>query len=104
MTAAALSSTPVLPSEGESKLARESGTKVVQVGEGSDELFCGYSDYAGYLDFYNRVWRRLSGLPVSIRRATAALGQGFSRTGIGGLLPKGGKMLPDLFRPAVRAI
>lgn len=29
-----------------SKLARESGVSVVQVGEGSDDLFCGYSNYA----------------------------------------------------------
>ena len=81
-----------------SKLARETGTKVVQVGEGSDELFCGYSDYALYLDFYNRVWRHLARLPAPIRRAMAAVGQGLSQTGAGRLLPKGGKMLPDVFR------
>ena len=81
-----------------SKLARETGTKVVQVGEGSDELFCGYHDYALYLDFYNRVWRHLSGLPAPMRRAIAAAGRGFSRIGAGRLLPKGGKMLSDVFR------
>jgi asparagine synthase (glutamine-hydrolysing) len=81
-----------------STLARETGTKVVQVGEGSDELFCGYRDYARYLDFHARVWRHLARLPAPIRRVVAALGQGVSRTGIGSLLPKGGKMLPDLSR------
>jgi len=40
-----------------SKLAKESGVTVVQVGEGSDELFCGYSAYARYLDVYHRYWR-----------------------------------------------
>ncbi len=81
-----------------SKLARETGTKVVQVGEGSDELFCGYRDYARYLDFHNRVWRHLAQLPAPMRRAMAAAGQGFSRTGASRLLPKGGKMLADVFR------
>jgi len=81
-----------------SKLARETGTKVIQVGEGSDELFCGYRDYALYLDFYNRVWRHLARLPAPMRRAMAAAGQVVSRTGAGRLLPKGGKMLPDVFR------
>jgi asparagine synthase (glutamine-hydrolysing) len=81
-----------------SKLARETGTKVVQVGEGSDELFCGYSDYALYLDFYNRVWRHLARLPAPMRRAMAGAVTALGRTGVPGMLPKGGKMLPDLFR------
>ncbi|MEK9724575.1 MAG: asparagine synthase (glutamine-hydrolyzing), partial [Rhodospirillaceae bacterium] len=33
-----------------SKLARESGVTVVQVGEGSDEQFCGYDSWMRYLD------------------------------------------------------
>lgn len=81
-----------------SKLARETGTKVVQVGEGSDELFCGYRDYALYLDLYNRVWRHLARLPAPMRRAMAAAGQALCRTGAQRLLPKGRKMLPDVFR------
>ena len=32
-----------------SKLAHDNGMKVVQVGEGSDEQFCGYSGYMAYL-------------------------------------------------------
>lgn len=39
-----------------SKLLRDTGVVVVQVGEGSDELFCGYSTYAKYIDFNKRVW------------------------------------------------
>jgi len=81
-----------------SKLARESGTKVVQVGEGSDELFCGYRDYAVYLDIYDRVWRHLERLPAPMRRAMAAAGQALCRTGAPRLLPKGRKMLTDVFR------
>ena len=40
-----------------SKLLKDSGTTVVQVGEGSDELFCGYSQYAKYIDIYNSYWK-----------------------------------------------
>ncbi len=81
-----------------SKLARETGTKVVQVGEGSDELFCGYRDYALYLELYNRAWRHLTRLPAPMRRAIASAGQAFCRTGAQRVLPKGRKMLPDVFR------
>lgn len=39
-----------------SKLLKDSGVTVVQVGEGSDELFCGYSTYGRYIDIYNTYW------------------------------------------------
>src|SRR5205085_6113528 len=51
------------------RLARESGTTVIQVGEGSDELFCGYEDYKRYLRLYDRAWQHLARLPGSVRRA-----------------------------------
>lgn len=35
-----------------SKLLKEKGVTVVQVGEGSDELFCGYDQYVNYLNSY----------------------------------------------------
>lgn len=38
------------------KLLKDSGVTVVQVGEGSDELFCGYNSYAQSIDLYNRYW------------------------------------------------
>jgi asparagine synthase (glutamine-hydrolysing) len=60
-----------------SRLARETGTKVVQVGEGSDELFCGYRDYARYLDFHARVWT--ARLPGPIRRGGALGGSQSNR-------------------------
>jgi len=81
-----------------SKLARETGTTVVQVGEGSDELFCGYRDYANYLDLNDRLWRHLARLPEPLRRSMASLGGALYRTGVTRLLPKGRKMLPDLLR------
>lgn len=39
------------------KLAKDSGVTVVQVGEGADELFCGYETYARVLNFHKRAWR-----------------------------------------------
>jgi len=81
-----------------SKLARDSGTKVIQVGEGSDELFCGYSDYASYLKIYNRGWRQLAALPAFIRKGIAGMGQAAFRMGGRYFLPKGRKMFPDLLR------
>jgi asparagine synthase (glutamine-hydrolysing) len=81
-----------------SKLARDTGTKVVQVGEGSDELFCGYRDYAFYLDMYDHVWRHLARLPGPVRRAMATAGHALYRTGATRFLPKGRKMFPDLLR------
>lgn len=39
-----------------SKLAHDSGMKVIQVGEGSDEQFCGYSGYMSYLKMYHKYW------------------------------------------------
>ena len=52
-----------------SKLVRDSGTIVVQVGEGSDEQFAGYRSYMTYLDMYRRFWRPFSRLPRAARRA-----------------------------------
>ncbi len=40
-----------------SKLAKENGIKVVQVGEGADELFFGYSTYLLYKNFYDSYWK-----------------------------------------------
>jgi asparagine synthase (glutamine-hydrolysing) len=39
-----------------SKLAKESGITVVQVGEGSDEQFAGYSGYLSYLKLHKKYW------------------------------------------------
>jgi len=39
-----------------SKLARDSGVTVVQVGEGADEQFCGYDSWMTYLRFFKKFW------------------------------------------------
>lgn len=52
-----------------SKLARESGTIVVQIGEGSDELFSGYSWMLREIKFHDTLWRGFVALPSYLRRA-----------------------------------
>jgi asparagine synthase (glutamine-hydrolysing) len=39
-----------------SKLAKDAGVTVVQVGEGSDEQFCGYDSWMTYLKLYKAFW------------------------------------------------
>jgi asparagine synthase (glutamine-hydrolysing) len=54
-----------------SEEARRNGTRVIQVGEGSDELFSGYTSYAMFTDFHRRVWRPYRALPSRLRMAAA---------------------------------
>ena len=54
-----------------SKLARDSGTIVVQVGEGSDEIFSGYDNYVRHLRIYENFWRHAESLPLALRRAVS---------------------------------
>lgn len=56
-----------------SKLARDSGTIVVQVGEGADEIFSGYDNYRQYLGIYEKFWRHAERVPPSLRRAVAGV-------------------------------
>ena len=56
-----------------SKLARDSGTIVVQVGEGSDEIFSGYENYVRHLRIYESFWRHAEALPRGLRRAFSNL-------------------------------
>lgn len=68
-----------------SKLVRDSGTIVVQVGEGSDEQFCGYDSYMGYLRLYHRYWRPFQRLPRGVQRLVAgAARRGSAWLGRGG--------------------
>lgn len=39
-----------------SKLTRDNGVTVIQVGEGADEQFSGYASYMGYLKLYHKYW------------------------------------------------
>jgi asparagine synthase (glutamine-hydrolysing) len=54
-----------------SKLARDSGTIVIQVGEGSDEIFSGYDNYVRHLRIYENFWRHAENLPLALRRTVA---------------------------------
>lgn len=59
-----------------SKLARDNGATVVQVGEGSDEQFCGYQSYMGYRQLHSKYWlpfRRFLPKPLQSLVAWAAL-------------------------------
>jgi asparagine synthase (glutamine-hydrolysing) len=56
-----------------SKLARDSGTIVVQVGEGSDEIFSGYDKYVKNLLLYERFWQHAEKIPLVARRAASAV-------------------------------
>ncbi len=54
-----------------SKLLKESGVTVVQVGEGSDELYCGYQNYVNYLTTYNNYYQPARLIPQPLKRAGA---------------------------------
>jgi len=54
-----------------SKLAKDSGTTVVQVGEGADELFAGYNGYAVMSDFHRRTFGPFARLPAPVKRLAA---------------------------------
>ncbi|NQW00551.1 MAG: asparagine synthase (glutamine-hydrolyzing) [Rhodospirillales bacterium] len=82
-----------------SKLAKDSGVTVVQVGEGADEQFCGYDSWMKYLKTYATFWDpyttyvprflraaigRLAGLFAPARRAAGAqLAEALVRAGSG---------------------
>jgi asparagine synthase (glutamine-hydrolysing) len=55
-----------------SKLARDSGTIVIQVGEGADELFSGYTHWIDILNLYHGAWQTFTHLPASMRRLALA--------------------------------
>ena len=78
------------------RLARQTGTIVVQVGEGSDEQFFGYDHYLRYYRNQARYFRRLMKLPRVVRQAAY---QG--ARGLAFLLRRGGDRL-DLLRSAAR--
>jgi asparagine synthase (glutamine-hydrolysing) len=56
-----------------SRLVRDSGTTVVQVGEGSDEQFCGYRSYMAHLLMHRWFWRPYVRLPALIRSGVSSL-------------------------------
>jgi asparagine synthase (glutamine-hydrolysing) len=56
-----------------SKLARDNGTVVVQIGEGSDELFHGYQAYHSHARFHSRFRTAFRLVPSSVARAASRL-------------------------------
>lgn len=56
-----------------SKLARETGTIVVQVGEGADEIFAGYDWFRKYVRIHDQFWRHAQKLPVSLRQSLTSM-------------------------------
>lgn len=61
-----------------SKLARDNGTIVVQVGEGSDELMHGYAGYVRHGRFQQRYAPGLMRLPGPLRRGTGRAARALS--------------------------
>ena len=56
-----------------SKLAKDSGVTVVQVGEGSDEQFCGYDSWMSYLKAHKKFWQPYNRMaPEPLRRLIGA--------------------------------
>ncbi len=55
------------------KLTKESGTTVVQVGEGSDEQFVGYKWMMRDLNFYNSYYKKFAALPAFMKKGTYGL-------------------------------
>jgi asparagine synthase (glutamine-hydrolysing) len=78
------------------RLARRTGTIVVQVGEGSDEQFFGYDHYVRTYRNHARYFRSLMKLPRRVRRAVYD-----GARGLAFLLRRGGERL-DLLRSAAR--
>ncbi len=62
-----------------SRLARESGTIVVQVGEGSDELFHGYDGYINAARFQRRFWAPFQHVPGPLRRSLGTAATALAR-------------------------
>jgi asparagine synthase (glutamine-hydrolysing) len=57
---------------------RDSGTIVVQVGEGSDEQFCGYTGYMRHLDMHRRFWHPFSRQPQPARGSASSQARGLT--------------------------
>lgn len=57
-----------------SKLAKDNGITVVNVGEGADEQFYGYENYARFLKLYSNLWRPMGRtLPDWLKSLLASL-------------------------------
>lgn len=59
-----------------SRLAREAGTIVIQVGEGSDEIFAGYDMYRSFKNWTDGSYNRYSALPAALKKITYDIAHG----------------------------
>jgi asparagine synthase (glutamine-hydrolysing) len=62
-----------------SKLARDNGTIVIQVGEGSDEQFAGYPAYLRELKFHKWLWGPYRAVPKFVRSGIHSLAAAWLR-------------------------
>ena len=63
-----------------SKLARETGTIVVQVGEGADEIFAGYDWFRKYVRINELFWQHAQKLPLALRHSLFAMAKPLMET------------------------
>ncbi len=56
-----------------SQSAKEHGVKVVLVGEGADELFCGYAGYIASIERLSKHWRPFHKLPKGLQKIAAQI-------------------------------
>lgn len=57
-----------------SKLAKESGVTVIQIGEGADEIFSGYNTYVKAVNLYKN-WRKLENGGAAMKKLLAGLAE-----------------------------
>jgi asparagine synthase (glutamine-hydrolysing) len=80
-----------------SKLARDSGVTVVQVGEGADEQFCGYDSWMTYLKMFQKFWDPYTGsVPGPIKSALGSIARSMAPATRG----RGGQIAEALHRAA----
>jgi asparagine synthase (glutamine-hydrolysing) len=70
-----------------SKLARDTGTIVVQVGEGADEIFHGYQKYVDHVRAHRRFWGPFDRVPQPLRMAAGRAAMSLSRHTNRGVIP-----------------
>lgn len=59
-----------------SQLAHDSGTPVIQVGEGSDEIFAGYRTYHWFAGWERNIFNPYKKLPLGLRRLVHRIADG----------------------------